>query len=133
MKTAPHILDSSAWIEVLDEGPNTPHFKPIFLQLPNLIIPAIIITEIRKFILRERGEKKADAVTRSLNSGIIIDLTTDIAQSAANLGHKHQLPLADSIIYATALSTNATLWTQDSDFEDLPHVKYFPKIKPPKN
>lgn len=130
MKTTSHILDASAWIEVLDDGPNTTHFKPIFLQLPNLIIPSIIITEIRKFVIRERGEKKADAVTRSLNSGIIINLTPDMAQFAANLGHQHQLPLADSIIYATTLSTNATLWTQDSDFKDLPHVQYFPKIKP---
>ncbi len=127
-----HILDSSAWIEILDHGPNTKHFKPILLQLPNLIIPTIIITEIRKFILRERGQEKADTVTRSLSSGIIVEITPEIAKAAADLGHQHKLPLADSIIYATNISTNSTLWTQDADFENLPNVKYFPKVKPSK-
>jgi predicted nucleic acid-binding protein len=125
-----NILDSSAWIEVLDDGPNTRHFKPVLLTLPDLIVPTIIITEVRKFILRERGQAKADTVTRSLSSGVIIELSADIAKSAADLGHKHKLPLADSIIYATALTNSATLWTQDADFEGLPHVKYFPKQKP---
>jgi hypothetical protein len=35
--------------------------------------------------------------------------------------------MADSIILATAKAFNATLWTQDSDFENIPGVKYFPK------
>lgn len=126
----PHdILDSSAWIEILDDGPNTEHFRPILLKLPHLIIPSIILTEIRKFILRKRGQAKADAVTRSLNSGFVIELSADLARSAADLGHRHQLPLADSIIYATTLATKATLWTQDADFKDLPQVNYFPKKK----
>ena len=125
-----HILDSSAWIEALDDGPNTQHFGPILLKLPDLIIPSIVITEIRRFILRERGSEKADAITRSLSSGIIVELNTEIAKSAADLSHQHKLPLADSIIYATTLATNSKLWTQDADFKDLPHVKYYPKIKP---
>ncbi|RYF66983.1 MAG: type II toxin-antitoxin system VapC family toxin, partial [Comamonadaceae bacterium] len=31
------------------------------------------------------------------------------------------------LIYATAQSRHATLWTQDAHFDGLPGVKYFPK------
>jgi len=40
---------------------------------------------------------------------------------------EYQLPLADSIIYATARLHNAVLWTQDADFKGLAGVKYFAK------
>ena len=49
-----------------------------------------------------------------------------LAVDAAIFGIEYQLPLADSIIYATAHRHEATLWTQDADFEDLTNVKYFP-------
>jgi len=64
-------------------------------------------------------------------SGILVPINEDIAVSAADLFIKHKLPLADSLIYAVTLAHKATLWTQDDDFEGLPHVKYFPKIKTP--
>ncbi len=121
------ILDSSAWIECLDDGPNTPHFKPILLKLPDLIVPSIVITEVRKVALRERGVAKADEVTRSLCSAQVVALDEPLSIAAADLHAKHGLPLADSLIYAVTLATRSTLWTQDADFEGLPRVRYFPK------
>jgi len=124
-----HILDSSAWLECLDNGPNTVYFAPILLKLPDLIIPTIVITEVRKVALKQRPPEKAEEVTRSMLSGILVPINEDIAVSAADLFIKHKLPLADSLIYALTLAHKATLWTQDDDFEGLPHVKYFPKKK----
>jgi predicted nuclease of predicted toxin-antitoxin system len=49
----------------------------------------------------------------------------DQATPAATLGIRHQLAMADALIYATARHQSATLWTQDADFKDLPHVRYF--------
>lgn len=43
---------------------------------------------------------------------------------AANLSASLSLPLADSIMLATARSCKATLWTQDADFEGLEGVEY---------
>lgn len=125
----PDILDSSAWIECLEEGPNTIHFGPILLKLPHLIVPTIIITEVRKVTLRERNRIAADQVTQSMRSGIIVPIDEEIAVAAADLHILHKLPLADSLIYAITLARDATLWTQDDDFKDLPNVRYFPKIK----
>jgi toxin FitB len=122
-----HILDSSAWLECLDDGPNTKHFRAVLTQLPELLMPAIIITEVRKVILRQRSVAQADAVTEAMRSARIIPIDEALAVFAADLAIKHKQPLADSLIYATALTHQATLWTQDDDFKDLPRVKYFPK------
>ncbi len=125
----PVILDSSALIECFDKGPNLKHFGPIIARHPDLIVPAIVITEVRKFVLRERPKEKAETITRSLLAAQVIPITPELAVSAADLAIKHQLPLADSLIYATTLAHKTTLWTQDADFKGLPHVKYFPKKK----
>lgn len=125
----PDILDSSAWLECLDDGPNVKHFGPILAKHPDLIVPTIIITEIRKVALRERSKAQAESVTRSLLASLIIPIDEAIAVTAADLAIKHKLPLADSLIYAVTLAHNATLWTQDDDFKGLPHVRYFPKLK----
>lgn len=125
----PDILDSSAWLECLEDGPNTIHFGPILLKLPDLIVPSVVITEVRKVTLKERTKTKADEVTQSMRSGIVIPIDEEIAIAAADLFIKHKLPLADSLIYAVTLAHNATLWTQDVDFKGLPNVRYFPKIK----
>lgn len=127
-----HLLDSSAWIECLDHGPNTQHFAPILRQLPTLIVPAIVITEVRKVVLKQRTAEQAETVTRSMLSGLVIPLGPAIASHAADLFIKHRLPLADSLIYATALAHQATLWTQDEDFKELPNVRYYPKSTRPK-
>ena len=125
----PDILDSSAWLECLEDGPNTIHFGPILLKLPDLIVPSIVLTEVRKVTLKQRTAAKADEVTQSMRSGIVIPIDEAIAIAAADLFIKHKLPFADSLIYAVTLAHNATLWTQDDDFEGLPNVRYFPKIK----
>ena len=126
----PDILDSSAWIECLDDGPNTRHFAPILHKLPDLIIPAVVLTEVRKVALKQRTQRQADAVTQAMCSGIIVPIDEDIAIAAADLFIKHKLPLADSLIYAITLAHKSTLWTQDTDFDGLPHVRYFPKTTP---
>jgi predicted nucleic acid-binding protein len=124
------ILDSSAWLECLDDGPNTKHFAPIIAKHPEILVPAIVITEIRKVALRHRSSDQAESITRSLLAAEVVEIDSEIAVAAADLAIKHKLPLADSLIYAITLAKKATLWTQDDDFKDLPRVRYFPKKKP---
>ena len=44
---------------------------------------------------------------------------------SARTGLETSLPLADSVILATARAHEATLWTQDADFEGIEGVRYF--------
>jgi predicted nucleic acid-binding protein len=124
-----HVLDSSAWIECLDDGPNTRHFAPILKKLPDIIVPSIVITEVRKVILAQRSANDAQTVTDAMIAAIVVDIDPMIATQAADLFIKYKLPIADSLIYAVTLRHNATLWTQDAHFQGLPHVKFFAKSK----
>ena len=59
-----------------------------------------------------------------LQQGATLALDTPMALSAAKLSVELRLPMADSIILATAQARNATLWTQDVDFKNVEGVQY---------
>jgi predicted nucleic acid-binding protein len=123
-------LDSSGWIDIAEGGPNAEAFAEA-LHHPHSIVSSVIsLYEISKYVTREAGEASAQELLAVVRSYPVITLTEDLALSAASLSAEHQLAMADSLIYATALANNATLWTQDVDFKGLPNVRYFPKIKP---
>ncbi|MCL5269928.1 MAG: PIN domain-containing protein, partial [bacterium] len=78
-------------------------------------------------VLRERGENAAWQAAAAMRKGMVIDLTPPLAIAAAALSLRHDLPMADSLILATAQAHDAVLWTQDEHFKGLPRVKYYAK------
>lgn len=122
-----NLVDSSGWIEFFVDGPNARTFEGPISRTETLLVPTIALHEVYKYVLRERNRESALQVVANMRQGKVVDLNETIAIEAAELGATHGLPLADSIIYATAAAFEATLWTQDSDFEGLEGVKYQPK------
>lgn len=122
-----NIVDSSGWLEFFIDGANAENFAEPLADREQLIVPTIIIFEVFKVILRERGENSALQAAALLRQGIVVELTEDIALSAARLSLNHKIPMADSIILATARANDATLWTQDDDFKGLDKVRYYSK------
>jgi len=59
-----------------------------------------------------------------MSTGNVVEMTQEIALAAAVLSLECKLPMADSIILATAQANDATLWTQDEHFKDIEGVKY---------
>ena len=118
-----NIVDSSGWLEYLADSKSAAFFSPAIEDTEHLLVPVITIYEVFKKVLRERGENEALQVASMMQSGQVIDLDSALALDAA----RYPLPLADSLIYATALRHVATLWTQDEHFKDLPGVKYYVK------
>jgi predicted nucleic acid-binding protein len=123
------LLDSSGWIEYFADGPNAERFAPVVDDIASLLVPTIVLHEVYGWTAREGGESAASRAMATLQSGTVIDLDSDLALASAHAARTHRLPTADSIIYASAQSRNAIVWTQDEDFRDLPDVRYFPKIK----
>lgn len=119
-----NVVDSSAWLEYLSEGSSTPFFASAIEQPAKLVVPTVVLYEVFKKVHQERGESAALTVAALLQQGHVVDLTAPLALAAANVSSAHKLPMADSIIYATALAFSATLWTQDADFKDLPGVRF---------
>lgn len=122
-----NIVDSSGWLAYFADEVNAKHFMAPLSNPAKLIVPAITIYEVFKVILRESSENEALQAVVAMQKGDIIDLNASLALSAARLSLEYQLPMADSIILATAQAFKATIWTQDVDFKDISKVKYFPK------
>jgi predicted nucleic acid-binding protein len=124
------VVDSSAWLEYFAEGPNAPHFAAAIEATESLVVPTITLLEVFKRIRQQRDESVALRYVALMQQSTVVDLDAALALRAAALGVRHKLPLADSIVYATAQAAGATLWTQDADFDGLPGVEFFAKAAP---
>jgi len=122
-----NVVDSSAWLSYFAGDNNSSVFSKPIEALDTLLVPSITVTEVFKHVLRLRGEESALEIIAHMTQGKVISLDTQIAIDAGSYGVQHKLPLADSIIYASTIKHNATLWTQDSDFKGLPSVKFYAK------
>ena len=125
-----HCLDTSAWVEITHNGPNAATFAKALAKAESIIVSAITLYEIARYTNRVAGENATAEILGFLHQYNPIPVTAHIAELAANLGSRHKLAMADALIYATARAHSATLWTQDDDFNGLPHVNYHPKTKP---
>ncbi len=123
-----NIIDSSGWLEHFSDGPNADIFSEPISDTSNLIVPVITVYEVFKVALRETDEQTALHVSAAMHKGKIIDVNSTLSMEAARLSLNHSLPMADSLIYATAITFQCTLWTQDIDFKNLPGVRYIPKL-----
>jgi toxin FitB len=122
-----NVVDSSAWLEFFAGGANARHFAPVIEDEEQLLVPSLVMFEVFKRVLAQRGEDAALRAAAFMERGVVVDLDRALALAAARLSIEARLPLADSIILATARASGATLWTQDADFEGLASVRYFPK------
>ena len=120
------VVDSSGWIEVFTDGPQAEHFLALMAEESALVVPAISIFEVFKWVLREHGEAQAIQAAAAMQRGQVVELDSRLALAAAQLSHALQLPMADSIILATARDRQARLHTMDSDFRDLADVQWIP-------
>jgi len=124
-----NLVDSSAWLEYIAAGPQAGQFAATIEDVASLLVPTIVLLEVTRRVMQQRGEDEALQVAAMLHQGQVVVLDSGGALNAAQLGVAHKLPLADSIIYATAKQYGATVWTMDADFSRLTGVRYFPKRK----
>lgn len=122
-----NLVDSSGWLEYFTEGPNAAAFARPIHATARLVVPSISLFEVFKRVMTQRGEDLALEAVALMRQGKVVPLDDALALEAARLSVDHHLPMADSIILATARAHGATLWTQDADFKDLPDVRYLPK------
>lgn len=122
-----NIVDSSGWLAYFTDEPHAERFEKLVTDPDSLITPTIILYEVFKVVLRESGENEALQTIAAMKKGKVVDLTVTIALAASKLSLEFELPMADSIILATAKQFDAVIWTLDSNFKNIKGVKYFPK------
>ena len=119
-----NIVDSSGWLEYFAGGPNAEFFSEPIEEPSELLVPTISLYEVFKRVLQQRDETEALRAIAFMQSGEIVDLTSTIALHAAKISADLKIPMEHSVMLATARESDAVLWTQDSDFEDLKDVRY---------
>jgi predicted nucleic acid-binding protein len=122
-----NVVDSSGWLEYFTDSPNAAFFAPPIKNQAELLIPVTSVYEVFKRVLQQQGEEQALEVAAAMMQGIVIDLDVTTALNAARLSVEMKLPMADSIMLATARAHDAVLWTQEVDFVAIDGVKYVAK------
>lgn len=124
-----NVVDSSGWLSYFAGDHNSGSFSKPVEAIDKLLVPSITLTEVFKCIMRQRGEDLALQAIAHMQQGSVVPLDEGLAIDAAYYGIELKLPLADSIIYATAKKHGAVIWTQDADFKSFGDVRYFQKRK----
>jgi len=78
-------------------------------------------------VLQQRGEDDALQAMALMQQATVVEFRAALALSAARISFNDKIPMADSIMLATARACGATLWSQDSDFKNIPGVRYIAK------
>jgi len=124
-----NVVDSSGWLEYFIGGNNAAFFAPVIENAGEVLVPTVSLFEVFKRILLEKNRDDALEAIALMKEGLVIDLDDSLALVAAELSYELKLPMADSIILATARAHNATLWTQDVHFKIIEGVRYIDKKK----
>jgi predicted nucleic acid-binding protein len=125
-----NVVDSSGWLEFFADAPNADFFARPIQDAKNLIVPTLSIFEVFKRISEQRGEHDALQAVAVMQQGTVVDLTLALALDSARTSLDRRLPMADSVMLATAEAFGAVFWTQDADFSDVEGVKYIAKKRP---
>lgn len=119
-----NVVDSSGWLEYFAGGPNADFFAGAVEATDDLVVPSVSIYEVFRRVHQQRGEGDALQAVALMQQGTVVDLSVHLSLEAARVSIEVGIPMADSIILATARSAGATLWTQDADFAAVEGVRY---------
>ncbi len=122
-----NLVDSSGLLEYFAGGTNADFFEEAILNTSELLVSTINIYEVYKKILTENNETSAMEAVSYMNQGNVVNVDLSISLQAAELSSRLKLPMADSLIYVSAVLNDAIIFTQDADMKELPGVKYVKK------
>jgi len=120
------VLDSSGWIDIFTAGPRVKQLRRRVDEADAVLVPTVVIYEVYKIIRRRRTQIEAMVAVTRLREYEVVPLDERIAVEAAEASLRHDLPMADALIYATALVHSATLVTADAHVEHIEGVEYIP-------
>ncbi len=119
-----NVIDSSAWIEYLGDGPSAGEFAHVIENCDELVVPVMTLYEVFKRVCQIADEARALNAVATMLRGRVVELSASLSMDAARMSLDTGLGMADSIILATARAENAVLWTQDADFAGMPGIEY---------
>ena len=118
------VVDSCGWLEAVKGAELSREYAVALADPAQIVVPTVCLLEVSRVMYRERGRGAAAECLVIMSQGDVVPLDEDLVTAASVLGVDHHLPPADSIVYATARSRDAEVWTHDPHFRDLPGVRF---------
>jgi len=125
-----NLVDSSCWIEYLQDTPRADLFADAIEDRHRLLVPTIALFEVHKILSRALPPALVAQSLDVMRRGRVLDLTDARAIAASQVAARHKLAMADAAMYSLAQEFGATFWTQDADYQGLVGVQYCPKAAP---
>lgn len=116
------LVDSSGWLEYITADTKADLFIPYFKNKSTLLVPSLVIYEVRKILMLQGATTVADWFVSEVVRHQVVSIDQEIALRAALVSIDHKLPMADAFIYTIARDYRAQLITTDLHFKDLPGV-----------
>ncbi|MDF1526718.1 MAG: type II toxin-antitoxin system VapC family toxin [bacterium] len=122
------LIDSCGWLEFFTGGPQAAAYgKELAADMKEILVPAIVLYEVYKFLLRTSSEETAIRCTAHMTQCRVIDLDSVLALESAEISLSTGLAMADAIVYATSRKYSAQLITSDADLKDMEGVIFLEK------
>ena len=80
-----NLVDSSAWLEYFAAGPQAPQFTAAIEDVSNLVVPTIVLLEVTRRVMQQRGEDDALQIAAMLHQGQVVDRHDSVGQRLARL------------------------------------------------
>ena len=122
-----NVVDSSGWLEYFADGANADFFAPAIEKTDELVVPSVSIFEVFKRMRQQKDDEAALQAVAAMMQGQLVELDAALALNAAKLSGDLHIPMAGSMILATAKAFDAELWTQDADLKGIEKVNYIEK------
>jgi toxin FitB len=118
-----YVVDFSVWIEIFGQK----NLAKVCLKEVNsareIFVPTLVLFEVYKKITVSRSEQLALTAVAAMSQHTVLDLSREVALSAADLAIQEKLAMADSVVLAHARSRGAVLLTLDNDFANIASAK----------
>jgi predicted nucleic acid-binding protein len=117
-----YLLDTNAVIYyVKEESGVVSTIEDIYTK--NIPVYLSVITEAELFAFPQLSDDEAEHIEKFLRTVSIVPMDSQIARLTGTIRKTYQLKIADSVIAATALFTNAQLLTRNvGDFKKIPEL-----------
>jgi predicted nucleic acid-binding protein len=124
MKMNKAIYDTRFFAELFYSTTESFHKRILEQKSRNRFTSAVVIHEIYRLALKREGRETAKLKVALIEKDFkVISVDKPIAQLSAELRHKYNLSMGDSIIAATAASLNAVCITDDPHFKQAKEIK----------
>ena len=107
---------------------NDPEFvrklKEELRSVKERMVSSLTVHEIHRIVLKREGKDVATLRSNTIQGDFdVIDVDYKIAIKSAELRNKHQIPMADSVIAATAQIQQCPLFSDDAHFKNIENLK----------